>query len=156
MKKATSGFTIVELLIVIVVIGILAAITVVAYNGIQIRARDNIRKSDIAVLVKAIELFRTDYGEAPPANTGPGWCTQISNPAFTQTSDALRPYLGNKNLVDPVFANTYRDYFYRKDSLNGYTVAAELDESDLTDDAISNSCTRIGGTANEYDYVITR
>ena len=39
MKKTKSGFTIVELLIVIVVIGILAAITIVAYNGIQSRAR---------------------------------------------------------------------------------------------------------------------
>ena len=37
--KNKSGFTIVELLIVIVVIGILAAITIVAYNGIQERAR---------------------------------------------------------------------------------------------------------------------
>ena len=35
MSKSKSGFTIVELLIVIVVIGILAAITIVAYNGIQ-------------------------------------------------------------------------------------------------------------------------
>ncbi|MFZ2836491.1 MAG: prepilin-type N-terminal cleavage/methylation domain-containing protein [Candidatus Saccharimonadales bacterium] len=32
--KQQSGFTIVELLIVIVIIGILAAITIVAYNGI--------------------------------------------------------------------------------------------------------------------------
>lgn len=38
-KQRSSGFTIVELLIVIVVIGILAAITVVAYNGIQQRAK---------------------------------------------------------------------------------------------------------------------
>jgi prepilin-type N-terminal cleavage/methylation domain-containing protein len=35
----SSGFTIVELLIVIVVIGILAAISIVAYNGMQARAR---------------------------------------------------------------------------------------------------------------------
>ena len=35
MKKTSSGFTIVELLIVIVVIAILAAITIVAYNGIH-------------------------------------------------------------------------------------------------------------------------
>lgn len=40
MFKNKNGFTIVELLIVIVVIGILAAITIVAYNGIQNRAQD--------------------------------------------------------------------------------------------------------------------
>ncbi len=38
MKRTVSGFTIVELLVVIVVIGIIATISVVAYNGIQDRA----------------------------------------------------------------------------------------------------------------------
>ncbi|MCB8045019.1 prepilin-type N-terminal cleavage/methylation domain-containing protein [Microbacterium oxydans] len=37
-KDAQRGFTIVELMIVVVVIAILAAITIVAYNGIQKRA----------------------------------------------------------------------------------------------------------------------
>lgn len=59
-KKNNSriGFTIVELLIVIVVIGILAAITVVAYNGVQDRARQAKYNSDLAVLQKAIEAAR--------------------------------------------------------------------------------------------------
>ena len=35
-----SGFTIIELLIVIIVIAILAAITITAYNGVQAKARD--------------------------------------------------------------------------------------------------------------------
>lgn len=39
MKKTAAGFTIVELLIVIVMIAILATISMVAYNGIQQRAR---------------------------------------------------------------------------------------------------------------------
>ena len=46
MRKA--GFTIVELLIVIVIIGILAAITIVAYNGIQQRAQAATVQSDPA------------------------------------------------------------------------------------------------------------
>jgi type II secretion system protein G len=63
--KKRSGFTIVELLIVIVIIGILAAITIVAYNGIQQRARDSARTSDIAGVQKALELYRADNGVYP-------------------------------------------------------------------------------------------
>ena len=55
MKPTKSGFTIVELLIVIVVIAILAATSVVAYSGVQERARDARRKSDIDMLSKALE-----------------------------------------------------------------------------------------------------
>ena len=62
MVRRQHGFTIVELLIVIVVIAILAAITVVAYNGIQARARDNIRMADLSSLVKAIRLYAVDNG----------------------------------------------------------------------------------------------
>lgn len=49
------GFTIVELLIVIVVIGILAAITIVAFNGIQDRARMQKMQSDLSTLERAIK-----------------------------------------------------------------------------------------------------
>lgn len=65
MHKTKSGFTIVELLIVIVVIGILAAITIVAYNGIQGRARDTERTADIAQLHKALELFYAENNYYP-------------------------------------------------------------------------------------------
>ena len=67
--RRNQGFTIVELLIVIVVIAILAAITIVAYNGIQQRARDNVRKSDVATIVKAPHLYQIDNG---PMHTGSG------------------------------------------------------------------------------------
>ena len=64
--KITPGFTIVELLIVIVVIGILAAITIVAYNGVQTRARamavvDGINKTEKAFRLKAIADGRSTW-----------------------------------------------------------------------------------------------
>lgn len=67
--RKQTGFTIVELLIVIVIIGILAAITIVAYNGIQQRARDSARTSDISAIQKALELYRADNGGYPSVGT---------------------------------------------------------------------------------------
>ena len=81
MKKSRSGFTIVELLVVVVVIAILAAIVVSAYNGVQARSRDAKRRTDVANIIKAMELYYNDTGSypVPIANTGSvinnGWYT---------------------------------------------------------------------------------
>lgn len=62
-----SGFTIVELLIVIVVIGILAAITIVAYNGIQNRANDTAVQADLKAFATKMGLYQADNGAYPTA-----------------------------------------------------------------------------------------
>ena len=82
------GFTIVELLIVIVVIAILAAITIVAYTGIQERARFSAMRSDISNINKAIQLYYADNGSYPitPNTTAcnGNWCgwDQVTGDAF--------------------------------------------------------------------------
>lgn len=60
-----SGFTIVELLIVIVVIGILAAITIVAYNGVQNRALNTRVQSDIKNVQRIVEAYNAVNGAYP-------------------------------------------------------------------------------------------
>lgn len=65
MKKTISGFTIVELLIVIVVIGILAAITVVAFNGVQVKAQNTKTIQGVAKYVKALQLYVANKGTYP-------------------------------------------------------------------------------------------
>lgn len=60
-----KGFTIVELLIVIVVIAVLAAVTIVAYNGIQSRAYMSKAVSIVDDVVKIVELYKVDNGVYP-------------------------------------------------------------------------------------------
>lgn len=74
-----TGFTIVELLIVIVVIGILAAITIVAFNGVQARANDTKIRSVAVQVEKALRLWRVDSGQEPRG----GWS---STTAFNGTN----------------------------------------------------------------------
>lgn len=63
--KRDRGFTIVELLIVIVVIAILAAITIVAYNGITRRANGSAAQSAANTLVKKAEAANANFGSYP-------------------------------------------------------------------------------------------
>lgn len=62
-----KGFTIVELLIVVVVIAILAAITIVSYNGISARAHETTVKSDLSSAVKQLQVEKVN-NDSYPAN----------------------------------------------------------------------------------------
>lgn len=73
MKQSRSGFTVVEMIIVIAVIGILAGIVTVAFNGTQQRARDNKRLSDMQAIADAIRLYRTKFGNDIQAGSGCGY-----------------------------------------------------------------------------------
>jgi len=63
-SRKINGFTIVELLIVIVVIGILASISIVAYSGIQNRARTTVVQSDLRTVGQLMELHVATNGTA--------------------------------------------------------------------------------------------
>lgn len=67
----TKGLTIVELLIVIVVIAILAAITIVAYNGIQARAENTKTAQAISQYVKIVSAYAVSNGVYPTSSVPP-------------------------------------------------------------------------------------
>jgi prepilin-type N-terminal cleavage/methylation domain-containing protein len=78
-KQTSGGFTIVELLIVIVVIGILAAITIVAYSGMQQRAKNTSRIAAARQTLGAVNAYIAANGKYPLA-TGTGRCLSDSFP----------------------------------------------------------------------------
>lgn len=78
-KIRQQGFTIVELLIVIVVIGILAAITIVAFNGVQNRSKTASAQSAAENTTKKAELYNAE------TNVYPAQSTDLTGAASTTT-----------------------------------------------------------------------
>lgn len=65
LKNRSKGFTIVELLIVIVVIAILATLVIVTFTGIQQKARDSQRQTDINAVDSHLEAYFAESGNYP-------------------------------------------------------------------------------------------
>lgn len=119
----SKGFTIVELLIVVVVIAILAAITIVAFNGVQARARDARRGADTASIKKALMLYDNTYGGVPQpgpskytgTNTYAGWDSSTSPTwlAFLNADNGKMPLDPTNSRPNADASNpTNRNYFY--------------------------------------------
>jgi type II secretion system protein G len=77
--KQQKGFTIVELLIVIVVIGILATLVIVTFTGIQQKARNTKRQTDVNAIQSHLEAYKAQNGYYPTranindTSTTPRW-----------------------------------------------------------------------------------
>lgn len=120
-KPKRHGFTIVELLIVIVVIGILAAISIVAYNGIQARASMPTKETAMSNVHKLFELHRIEHGAYPDL---------FDDDAGEHT---LEPLTSAGLSADNIEVNQFEfgSYDYQKDTL--YIASYHDDNSSTTE-----------------------
>lgn len=66
---AQKGFTIVELLIVIVIISILAALTILTYNGVRNKSYDASIQADLRSIAAGLKTYKMTVGSYPPTDT---------------------------------------------------------------------------------------
>lgn len=101
------GFTIVELLIVIVVIGILASVTIVAFNGVQTRAKNAKSTAAIKDWVKIIKLHYADLGAYPGTSSCLGSATTYPDNTQCWDSTGWRVQTGFLTQVSPYVNGSY-------------------------------------------------
>lgn len=89
MGKTSKGFTIIELLVVVVVIAILAAITIVSYNGIQNRSKDAAALTTAKNVQKKVELYYSLYGTFPTTTQLNSVPESSINPDVFTVSEAM-------------------------------------------------------------------
>lgn len=147
-KTKSEGFTIVELLIVVVVIAILAAITIVSYNGITNRANASAAASMASGFQKKVELFAADgptgtYPRAIADLTGSAAILTVTPTRTTNSGDTW--YVSNVTSTssNPTQAQGKTHLRYNVCGHNGTSTAAAN---------IAAMTTIVGGQIIYYDF----
>lgn len=123
LKRKQSGFTIVELLIVIVVIGILAALVVTTFSGIQRKARNTERETDIKAIHGQLEAYFAQNNSYPAM-------AELNDASFRSSNlkgldaEALKDPKGASQAVSAAASATSYGYAPTKDDGSACTTAA--------------------------------
>jgi len=111
--KAKKGFTLVEILIVVVILGILAAIVIPQFTSASTEARESALKSDLQAVRSQIELYKIQHlGDALPGAN-----------AATTFQQALEDYTDIQGAVVPVGTLGAKGPYMRKVPVNPFSTA---------------------------------
>ncbi len=130
---ASKGFTLVELLITVAIIGILSAFLMVNLNGFRERSRDTQRKKALLEIQSALELYHSDASTYPTTGSYPscGGSLSIGTNVYMK-----------KMPCDPLTGAAWGSQFIYASSGNTYTITACLENpNDAQKDAAKqNGC----------------
>lgn len=149
-----SGFSLIELLVVISIIGLLSSLAVVSLNSARQKARDAVRKADMAQLRTALNLYYDDKLKYPDCRanstdaekvlcySGDGNVAAGNGDSLYEaliTIPSLKPYMGSlpkdpRNPTNTLAADPVYFYGYQYDSANQkYTIYCTLESGGLCD-----------------------
>lgn len=96
-QKTSAGFTIIEMVVVVIIIGILSTLVITTYSGVQAQNRNKDRQADIDTLQSQLEVYYAQYSRYPTlANLNDGAWRQ-ANLKNLSTDTLKDPRWSDKN-----------------------------------------------------------
>ncbi|MAG59941.1 hypothetical protein CMO96_04090 [Candidatus Woesebacteria bacterium] len=143
-RKFGTGFTLVELLVVLAIISIVISVSFVAFQGAQASGRDTKRKADLEDIRSALEIYRSDCGSYPATLT---FGSSLQDTCVGGGTSTYMDSVPN----DPLYPRETAEYGYELDSSNTskYKLCAKLERG-------SGSSACAGGCGTEScNYTVT-
>ncbi len=146
------GFSLVELLVVIFIIAILASVIIVSLERARMRSRDNHRKSDLAVIQQALEMYYADQHKFPTRaeDTGQWGNVQTLGNPKTGFSAYLAPIP-----QDPQQTPYFRYGAFKVDNTYHYMIISTLENESDPDYNRNYSSTWWGTAPQQYAGYLT-
>lgn len=147
-KKDSSGFTLIELIVVIAILGILAGIGLTSFRTSQMKSRDAKRKSDLEQVQRALEMYMNDYSNYPTSAGGkivlPGGALTWGTSEFKDSKDTI--YI--KQLPGDPRGSPEYCYVYDVGPPIVYKIYATLENSEDPKATLNVNC----GAGEGYNY----
>jgi prepilin-type N-terminal cleavage/methylation domain-containing protein len=147
-RRSSSGFTLIELMIVVAIVGVLASIAMPEFQNMTFRARIAEREPVMRSIAKALESFLLNASSAPPGFSG------APNPVAvpdTSRHPWLRGQPGWDRLMLDVDGSTYCTYQFTYDDLSAPVRLIVRSDCDIDGDGVTNTRTQVyRGVGNAF------